>query len=775
MRRKRARGWVEENYPYLFVLACYVVLAFSIGIHEPELGYQKIEVRQSWGEELENMRNASGAAVGKTIAIPMQRAERSVAEANVSGLGAVQEVSIDLSKTTNTSIHKLVVNGNLVCSPCNSEKIYPLQVEGDLEIYLEATNKSLEKERRDRSEGDYRSLDTYMKKNMSVSHTDMNIGIKFLGSWNAMETYFVPSSVYLIDAPFHINRIGILRDYIPRMQMPWAEYSFISHLPAGIFSALAGATPEYAFKFYLILLFFVPVIIFFVFSRKLSSGKKSSFLFASLLYLFMPVSGLINGGAADLFFYGMLPHTLATYFSLFFFLYAYSFLKERSRWELLFASVFFALALACNPRIVFPLGLIALFLGLVFLARKKFKETTLLAVSCALVSSFFTLPYAAKVFQDKTYLENYSPLGSVVIFSYLQAVFGVLQAGFVVLPSLFVLGVFFAYRQKEDFALILALSSIIVLAFATSPEINRAFPFVDGLRLLPSFFLPAFFIAGVGASKAYQSINTIIEKAPEKKQEIFRGAFFFAIMLPLASVLYVFVLTTTNQLREMITSPFIALEYASLREAVGIIGEERWAFEPEGLISQYPIYGMSINSPWNEGYENLEDRIRKMQEQRVRYIVMGAQKLAEGESLARNEEIKQMQTDERFEEVPLSGIFRLFYLKDGWIGRSTYIDFGKIEKEEIRYDQARVAGECLVEKCRVLIFSNIPKESKCVVSGKICPWIQINQTSATVEVERGSFDIHLAPSIGVLQIVLLAISLLGLSAPFLFWKKLEQL
>ncbi|MCX8197705.1 MAG: hypothetical protein N3F07_00710 [Candidatus Micrarchaeota archaeon] len=764
----------QEHFPYLFVLVCCVAAAILIGIHQPELAYQKAAVKQIWQENGETHKaEMFGIATGPEIVVPMRRAEHSQAYAAFLGKGRVERVEIDLEFADQSSLERLEMNGKLVCSPCKDKERYLAEAEGNLFLFLQATNKT---SKDDETEGGKRWLTlAYAKEDWIEAPADVNVRMSMKGGWAAEAYEKMPSSIYQIDAPFHIARIRMLQEYLPNMEIPWSRYSFISMIPAGIFSAITGSTAEYSFKIYSIIVFFAPIALFAAFSKSISKGRKSSFLFASLFYLFTPAASLLTGGAPDLFFYGVAPHTIATYLSLSFFAFAYWFLDKGKPQDLAFSALFFALAFACNQRIAMPMGIMALVLLAAFLFQKKFARAAALCAACGTASLFFAFPFFASIMTGEENVGAYSPLLGVNIHSYFQGMAGILQTGFAFLPALFALGAYFAFKERERFAAVLLAAAAAVFLFAASPEINRAFPFVDGLRLLPSFFLPFFFLAGMGASGIYRGIAGILEKKfPKGKKGAFDretagGAVVFALILPLASVFFVYMSTTISQIKGSMDSAMVALDYASMAEIYGLVGEERAVFEPLAFSSQYPTYWKDMGQVVAQGHSNNQERIETLAKARARYFILGPNEIGDNKSTNRLEDIRQMQQDARFEQVPIMGSARLFVLKAGENGRKAYVDGGEIRWQRIRFERASLSGECLADECNVTIFAEIPPYASCRLSGSACQF-ESDGKAAKAKVGRGSFALEIAPQPRIQEWALALASLFGLLGVPLLWR-----
>jgi hypothetical protein len=243
--------------------------------------------------------------------------------------------------------------------------------------------------------------------------------------------------------------VPIGASHLLRLQWPWAEYTYLSAMPASLIYILLGVSHQYAYKLWEILLFFLPIAIFYLFSRKLAGGKDAAFLFASLIYLFLPSQGMLVGGGADLFMYGMTAHTLATSLSLISLLFAYEFVVERKNPRFWLSLLFFVLAVASNQRIFISLaiGMGALFaLSLVVTEAKR---ALLLSIACAAAAAFLLAPFAL----NTGYATDYSVLGGASTESLGWSLVGFFQLGYFVLPFLFIAGVAAAVSKREMFLL----------------------------------------------------------------------------------------------------------------------------------------------------------------------------------------------------------------------------------------------------------------------------------------------------------------------------------
>ena len=307
----------NSNLPYYFVLLVCLAFALELGILEPQFLFQKSPAEVLAGANCPQAAPAWAFASEERLLLYLPHSQPSEAAALFDGRGEANGVRVGFSEPM-MGLYGLWINGEKLCSPCSSGEYHLANpASGRLKVRAEA------------AENDSATAPTTFAMALfdkeKQTHALAPLSISVEGGWRAVPNSAMPSSFYGVDAPFHVNRVEVLSGYLAQLRWPWADYSFISVLPSSLLQLAGGISHQYAYKVYSIALFFVPVLVFFLFSRKLKSGGRPAFMFASLLYLAMPVRGYLTGGLADLFIYGMMPHALATYLSLFFLYFAYEF------------------------------------------------------------------------------------------------------------------------------------------------------------------------------------------------------------------------------------------------------------------------------------------------------------------------------------------------------------------------------------------------------------------------------------------------------------------
>jgi len=765
------RGWLDKNFHFCFVAACCVLIAVLLGVQQPEFKYQKAVSRQHWLENgMQLARDGLATASQQTLLIGIVPSQDSNASAKIIGRGSADAITLDDRASGKENVTRLVVNGKAVCAPCKAGKEYLLGQQGDLDVYFEARNHT----ETEKAQPGFALGDAYFG-NLSKTYIEDSMLFSVKGSWKAVENSAMPSSFYRTDAPFHIQRIAVLKEYLPRLQIPWSWYSFLSLLPAGAFEIADGAGPEYSFKVYQISLFFVPIVLFALYSRKLGRNSRSVFFFSSLLYLFLPVHGLMTGGAPDLFFYGMTPYTVATYLSLFFFLFAYEFFQEGRRAHLALASLFFAAAFACNQRVLAPMGIMLACLAFAFALQRRYSRLFAVFSGCFFAVAFFAVPFAIAFLSPGGSAAG--TLGGVSITDQAQGVVAFLQAGYLLLPLLFLAGAAAAYAWRQEFALLLSAGAVLVFLFATNPQVNEAFPFVDGLRLLPSFFLASFFIGGLGAAWFYTVLLAMVDRAQQQfkaDRPTVAGSAVLMLMLPGAAVFYVVMHSSIEQFQNAGDSVFVALDYDSMKNILDQTGGERLVFESDGLVSQYPVYGFGLAKTPVSWFGSQEERENAMRGLRLRYVVLGGSKPAQPGVPPRPVEYAQLAGNGKFEEMPVVGNARLFALRGGEAGKSVYVENGALEAETVEYDRASLNGTCSGPACEITLFSSLPKSIRCTNFGEECAvtWVDAGELKVA-NLPKGRFEILLQPFVSFWDWMLVLGCVVGWAATLFLWRFLD--
>lgn len=652
----------HSHFAMYAIFVCCLLYAVALGIHQPDFEYQQADAAITAAEGCPARQAFEPAfAHGNRVVLPGAHWQRYSLDANFEGSGAVSRVRIEEAGAA-LNITSLRANGETVCSPCLAGRPYPLPQgnsgSGGLSISLQVSTESISREVFGKNGG---GLAFFQEQARTTSVEPIVISLD--GRWRAKTDRSTPSSFYGVDAPFHIDRIPVLARYLAAGKWPWEYYTFLSTIPPALIYLAFGVTQQYAYKAYEILLFFVPIVLFWLFSRKLSESRDTAFLFASLAYLFIPAVGYPTGGP-ELFLYGMTAHTLATYFSLFFFLFAYEFAFEGKKQGAWLAVLFFALAVLSNQRIGFVLA-IMLAIMLAWLAwKRRFLHAALFGAACAASVAWFALPYL-----QGADLAGYSALGGISVSAARGSPLGLFfQTGFLAFPVLFAIGAAFviAGKEKERFALALLGCAAAVFVLSTSEQVNAVFPFVDGLRLLPSFVLPGMLVVGVGIGRLLKQIawRAVLEggKAGIDRTTV-AGGLALALLAPAAMMFFVFAAATVEQYKDEAYSSHALVDRVSQERALRAIGEERHAFVFSGDVSQYPVAGKLA---WAESIDYVNDSslAERMSGAGLRYVILGNKKTiySPGEK-PRWEEYGELSASPLFERMPSYGYAALFRLK----------------------------------------------------------------------------------------------------------------
>ena len=730
----RLFGWAGKKTPILIVLMFCLVFAVRLGALEPEFYFQKVNAENG------GIAGSSYAyASGNSLLVKLPHAQGMSASALFFGSGRVSSVSYSSTDRT-ANVTRIVVNGIVACSPCTVGKEYPAETEGDAAVEVFAMETPLAAQ-----------ADTWFVKRAFFEKTmrtaiDAPVTVKLSGGWQSSPNSEMPSSFYGVDAPFHIHRVPIGASHLLRLQWPWAEYTYLSAMPSSLIYMLPGVSHQYAYKLWEIMLFFLPVLVFYLFSRKLQRGKDAVFLFAALIYLFLPSQGMLVGGGADLFMYGMTAHTLATSLSFLSLLFAYEFVVERKNSSFWLSLLFFALAVASNQRILIALGIGMGALFALSLAVTGAKRAILLGIACTAAVAFLLAPFALNAGQ----FASYPVLGGASTESLGGALVGFFQLGYFALPLLFIAGVAAAMTKREIFILFLFAACAIVFAFAASPEANKLAPFLDGLRFMPSFFLPVFFISGAGALLVFELAAAWAEKAGKRlKLDNLDAAvsFCLAILAPLAVLFASAALSTMDQYHGESTSLIVASEYSELQEMYGIIGDGCVFTQGRMEISQYPIYEQGLERSFITEMGSSDDIIGAMANARCKYLLLGNVKLvATPSENASWHEYSGFKNETRLEEIAYGGSNRLFSLK--WVEPAAKLESNdaRVDCYSFDYDRGSVQGECLAGSCTLRIRrDSLPGTLVCSGAGS-CAISDGNDNAIYVSgIPRGKFDIALEP------------------------------
>lgn len=761
-----------KRFLVFLVLALCAVLAVRLGVFEQDYRFQKSLALVS-GNCAGTISPALALAESDWIAMPVSREDGGSSVAVFEGAGTASGARAGISIPGGIEVLSIAINGQTLCAPCAGNAPYslPRAQEGALHVVVKTGLR----------DGGVDAAPVRSRINIAfvdnIYGTTMQpeVGIGIAGGWKSIPNSQIPSSVYGTDAPFHLNRVRILPEYLSRLEWPYTNYTFLSALPPSLLSLVFGAAPEYAYKLWQIALFFLPIPIFYLFSRKLARGQDAVFAVSSLLYLCFPVTGLLTGGGPDLFLYGMTSHSLATCLSLLFFFCAYEYAAERKRNALLLAALFFMLAFLSNQRIIVALGILAFAASIPALVRKDFGRVALLALCLFCAVLWNALPFLSAMNTGK-----YSSLGGANISGEGMWAVAALQSGYLALPLLFIAGAWEAHRNRDLRFLLLASGAFMVLIFTTSPGVNRLAPFVDGIRFMPSFFLPAFFLAGMGAYFLWKLLAAAYWRAAAERKwdmEACGGAVVFAIFLPAAAVFFAVSATSVDFYAHTINSLGAAGDYVSQQQASAIIGGERAFFISESKDSQYPVYERNLQEIYVVDFATPDALAQRMQSYRLRYAILGSTKHALERSrdgtASRYEEYLALKSDARFEEIALVGEDRLFLLKEGEAGAAFFSQGAAIARHSIRFDRAEFSGTCLEEQCSLVFFASVPPENECAVSGAKCAAdVDVDKRMVSVrEIPRGKFELSVAPKNTDYELPLILASALAVGACYIFSKE----
>ena len=760
----------NSKLPYCFVLLCCMAFALQFGMLEPNFLFQKSPAEIITGANCTQAAPGWGFASGERLLLYLPHSQSSSVTASFDGTGGADGMLVGFSEP-GLALSGLWINGEKVCGPC-SPKEYPLpgRVRGRLDVKAAAV------ENDSAGAGQPSSMALFYKEEQTHAFAPLSITLE--GDWNAVPGSEMPSTFYGGDAPFHVNRVGVLSDYLEQLRWPWADYTFVSLLPASLLQISTGISHEYAHKIYSIALFFVPVLVFFLFSRKLKGGGRAAFMFASLLYLAMPIRGYLTGGMGDLFVYGMLPYTLATYLSLFFLYFAYEFVWEEknmgSRKDFAIAVFLFLLAVLSNQRICFALAAMFAVIAAAALASGKLRRALLLACACAFSAIWFVVPQLVQ-----QGFSSYSRLGGISQGSFADALVGFFQLGSLLLPLFFAAGVLAAYRRRELFPLLLAFCASAVFLMANDRGLNGFLPQLDGMRLMPSFVLPAFFLAGIGAEWIFRRGVGAAPRLGQKLKmdgETLAGCVALALLLPLSFLYLSGVVTTWGQFRDNAMPLQIAPEYSSLQAADALSGGGRIAFVWRSEVSQYPVADGMIGRATLSYFNTSRQLAAEMEANGERVAVLG--NLLAVSDLSRGAkwlEYDELRTDQEFSEVPSGGSMPLFILLGANESPAVAGQGVALAASEVDEDSARASGACEEENCSLKIYTeSIPAYASCAASFGNCTarWNGNSSSFVVSGIPEGNFWISLAPQRSAVHYYSAAISLVGLLGCLYLLRKL---
>lgn len=735
-----------KNVLVLIVVAFCAMAAIWIGALSPEYGFQKTTALV-FGECGKSPEAMSAFAGRNGLVVPVDGKNPGSSQASFSGSGTVLGVKLKGSALAGINISAAYANGQKLCGPCRLGKGYGIAVpaEGTLHLRVETVPAGQGQAEGSKPEKKFAFIDP-----LQCTFLQPYVEVETSGSWAAANNAKMPSTIYGVDAPFHSQRAGELAAYLGRLKWPSAQYTFVSAIPPALAVMAFGATPEYAYKLWQTALFLLPAAIFYLLSRKMARGKDAVFAISTLLYLAFPVSGLLTGGGPDLFLYGMTAHTLATQLSLVFFYFAYEYCAEKKRNSLLAAALFFMLAFLSNQRIIVALGFLAASAAIPAALRHDFRRVLLFAACLAASVLWQAIP-----FFTATNFGGYGALGGASIKQEGEWLMGMVQSGYVILPALFIIGVIESVRRKNLMPALLGSAAFMTLLFVSSPGVNRVFPFIDGLRFIPSFFLPAFFLAGVGGYAIWAAGFEAYAKLSKRHgwdQVAVGGGIALALFIPLAAVFFVSASTSLDFYRLQTGALQIASDHDSFAEAAGVVGNERALYLSGMQTTHYP---MSMQKPEQFYFTNSgtpDGAAGEMERFRLRYLIIGPAKLTPysmngAPPPSRSEEYLAFAQDGRFAEVPMHGATKLFQLKTGEAGAEYFADGADISEYSIMEDRAEFSGFCGKENCSIAYFTGFAGKSACVNAGKPCGLsVDAGRRSATVSnLPQGAFDVRIEP------------------------------
>ena len=754
-----------SNLPLCFVVLCCAVFALQFGVLEPDFAFQKAPATLFTGT------NCSAASLGWAFAdsdrllLYLPNYPQSRVLALFEGSGRADAIRLRFNEPM-LEIARITVNGQEVCAPCkNGEHRLPAPVSGEIGFSVELGETAL-------APASPRLFKTALFDEAVNTHIFAPLEVSVAGTWSANPNDAMPSSFYSTDAPFHVNRVGVLSQYLSQLRWPWADYTFLSALPAALLKMTIGISHQYAYKLWSIALFFVPICIFYLFSRKLKEGRGAVFLFSSLLYLALPTAGYLTGGAADLFIYGMTAHTLATYLSLFFFFFAYEFIWEKK--GLALPVIFFILAVLSNQRIVFAFApVFAVFLASAVVSLHA-RRVLLLGAACAASVAWFVLPQITH-----SIYSNYSVLGGISTAPLPESVLGFFQLGYLFLPLFFIAGVWTAKSWR--FPSLLAFCAVAVFLMALDPGLNDFYPNLDGLRLMPSFALPVFFIAGIGAREIFFACIAFSEKLRLKlKQDAmtFAGCVALSLLLPLSFLFLSGAMMVWDQHRAEAVPLALAAEYSTLQRADAISNGGRIAFVWRSEVSQYPVVDSMVDRMPLSYFTNASALATEMRLRGERLVVFGNElAISNLSEIARKPKLAQyleMKSSPLFEELPLFGNMPMFLLKGASERDMVWGKNVAVERNSIEVDRAQVTGECLAQSCSLIVYaSTLPQYSKCTASYGECraEWDGKGLFFQVDGVPQKKFSMEIAPKMDAERYCWLVFSLVALGCCFFVSRK----
>lgn len=714
-----------ENRPLIgiAVMLC-LVFALGLGVLVPTISFQKTSILL----ESEKEEGYSAFATNGAFLIEIPSGKNVTATAIFQGAGKLEKLVFH--PKDRHRVAWLEINGKQVCRPCNSDEGYLVDQNGILEFGLCVED---EKNASRNENGGFFGGHPMFEPSKFIQRTD-HVEMTVFGAWRPDKNGEIPSSFYFVDSPYHISKTNVTASYLSKGSLPQLVYPITSVVAPAAMAAFFGIGAPYAYKIYLIALFFVPVVLFYLFSRKLDKWRDSAFLFAVLLYLYLPMRVMLVGGGQDLFIDGMVARTLAIYLAMFFLYFAYEFVAERKN-ALILAAIFFFLSFMTHPKGLLGPGIGVGMICVYFALRKKewVRSALLFATCCAVVLAtgfdYFSVFYESGI--------GTVGLKGVAITDYTEGLFSFFFTSAFVLPVFFAIGFYFSLRQKNGFVIWLSVFSVAILFIATNPKINTAISSFDGLRHMPSFYLCVYFVSGVGAAGTYSYLKRRILSWVEHKnldRLTAVGATFLAIGMPMGAILLIAISSSPEQYSAPYLDLRVAKEYVPLEKSMDVVGNERITYVYESELSHYPIGVFGVVHPpmAHTGLTDPDGLYDAMVGKKVRYVLFGngMYDFSQNRETPRIfEKYAEFVNDSRFELLVGGGSAQLFRLvgKDD-LGRLAYGRGAKISMEDVGVDYAAFSGECLESECSIIFFNSLTLNPAC----------NNNQGPCTVKKDSGS-------------------------------------
>ena len=436
--------------------------------------------------------------------------------------------------------------------------------------------------------------------------------------------------------------------------------------------------------------------------------------------------------------------------------------------------ILFLLSVLCNQRICFAFAAMFAVIAAAALTSGRLKRALLLACACAFSVIWFVVPQLA--LQSFT---SYSRLGGVSQGSLGDALVGFFQLGNLLLPLFFAAGVWEAYRRHDFFPVLLTFCAVAVFLIATDHGLNNMLPQLDGMRLLPSFVLPSFFLAGIGAWRVFRSgirAGAGVGRKLKMDRETLAICVALALLLPLAFLYLSGVATTWAQYRDNAMPLQIASEYSSLQQADGLSGGGRIAFIWRSEVSQYPVMDELVGRAPISYFNTSPQLAAEMRERGERVAVLGNSLAASGTGeKTKWQEYGELRADMAFEEVPPGGGMPLFVLRNASGSPAVYGEGVVLAESSVEEDDAHASGECTAGNCSLRIYSaSIPRYAICTASFGPCTarWDGDSLSFVISGIPGGKFGLSLSPERSGIHYYSAAVSLFGLLCCAAFLRKL---